>query len=300
MNEEKQDELKNFQRWLSGIPYEVAFWRSYYGNKKRRNDLFKWSCYDKPCALDDFDIGQYILSLNVDKPKLVDVGCALSYMFSGKINGKDYTVDYLDPLAPFYNKILRRFKINRPQIKFGMIESLVGTYPPNTVDFIHVRNALDHCSNPLKGIIQSLVILKKGGVLYLHHHRNEAENEAYRGFHQFNITEKDGDLILWNKECNINVTSDCKDFADIVTTVTPKGEIVAVITKKNDVPALFYNPDEVAISLTIDILATVEYFHSFGRSAKYQVNRLVCTIGHSIMRLVPYSILNKIKRIAGK
>ncbi len=294
------NEVENFQRWLSGIPYEVAFWRSYYGNKKRRNDLFGWSQYNKQCALDNFDIDAYVSTLETPEPKLLDVGCALSYMFGNIINGKPITVNYVDPLAPFYNRILQRYKIDRPEIKFGMIESLTGSYAPSTVDFIHVRNALDHCSDPFKGIIQALVALKKGCVLYLNHFRNEAENEAYRGFHQFNITEKDGDFILWNKDTELNVTKLCKEFADTVTTVTPEGRIVSVITKQDDVPARLYNAEELAMQMTADMMATVEYFHKLGNSASYQTKRLVSTIGHRTMRLMPYSILNKIKRLAGK
>ena len=153
-NNSEYIEVNDFQRWLSGIPYEVAFWRSYYGNKHRRKDLFRWSLYDKPCHLDNFDIDRYVADLDTNQPKLLDVGCALSYMFGSRINGQYLNVDYVDPLAPFYNKILRKYKIDRPEIKFGMIESLTGSYAPDTVDFIHVRNALDHCSDPLSGIIQ--------------------------------------------------------------------------------------------------------------------------------------------------
>ncbi len=293
-------EKLDFQRWLSGIPYEVAFWRSYYGNKRRRADLFSWSLYDKPCHLDNIDIDKYVASLATTKPKLLDVGCALSYMFSSNINGERIAVDYVDPLAPFYNQILRDYKIDRPEIKFGMIESLTGSYAPNTIDFIHVRNALDHCSNPFNGIIQCLAALKKDRVLYLNHFRNEAENEGYRGFHQFNITEKDGNFILWNKDIDLNVTEMCKDFAEVATSVTSEGRIVSVITKKADVPSSFYNPQEIAMQMTADMMATVEYFHKFRQSAKYQTKRLVSTVGHRTMRLMPYSILNKIKRIAGK
>ncbi len=293
---DKQD----FQRWLSGIPYEVAFWRSYYGNKRRRADLFRWSLYDKPCTLDSFDIDNYVASIDNPHPKLLDVGCALSYMFSNKINGENVNVDYVDPLAPFYNQILRKYKIDRPEIKFGMIECLTGSYAPDTVDFIHVRNALDHCSDPLSGIIQAIAALKKNRILYLNHFRNEAQNEGYRGFHQFNITEKDGDFILWNKETELNVTEICKDFAEVKTTVTPEGRIVNVITKKSDIPSSLYNPHDIAMHMTSDMMATVEYFHQFKASANYQTKRLVSAIGHRTMRLMPYSILNKIKRLAGK
>lgn len=267
-------ETKDFQRWLSGIPYEVAFWRSYYGNKKRRRDLFRWSQYDKPCVLDNFDIDKYISSLETSNPIILDVGCALSYMFGNIINGHHVNVSYVDPLAPFYNRILKKYKIDRPEITFGMIESLSGSFVPDSADFIHVRNALDHCSNPLEGIIQSLVILRKGGVLYLNHFKNEAENEGYRGFHQFNINEKDGNLILWNKDTNVNVTEVCKDFAEVVTSKTEEGRIVAVITKHGDVPCEFYNPEELSKRMTQNMMATVEYFHNFRKSASYQMKRL--------------------------
>ncbi|MDE6631591.1 MAG: class I SAM-dependent methyltransferase [Muribaculaceae bacterium] len=301
-NDSKQiiKDKQDFQRWLSGIPYEVAFWRSYYGNKRRRADLFSWSLYDKPCHLDNFDIGKYVDGLETPRPKLLDVGCALSYMFSSNINGKHFDVDYVDPLAPFYNQILRRYRIERPEIQFGMIESLTGSYAPNTVDFIHVRNALDHCSNPLNGIIQALAALKKNGVLYLNHFRNEAKNEGYRGFHQFNINEKDGDFILWNKDIELNVTEICKGFAEVTTTVTAEGRIVSVLTKKAEVSSTLYNPQEIAMLMTSNMMATVEYFHKFRSSSKYQTKRIISTIGHRTMRMMPYSILNKIKRLAGK
>lgn len=299
-NNLEYNEIKDLQRWLSGIPYEVAFWRSYYCNKRRRKDLFRWSLYDKPCHLDNFDIDKYVADLDTQLPKLLDVGCALSYMFSSKINGQHINVDYVDPLAPFYNKILSKYKVDRPEIRFGMIESLTGSYSPNTVDFIHVRNALDHCSDPLSGIIQCLATLKTGRVLYLNHFRNEAENEGYRGFHQFNITEKDGNFILWNKDTHLNVTEICKNFAEVITSVTTEGRIVSVITKKAEVPTSFYDPEKLAMHMTRDMMATVEYFHQFNNTSKYQVKRLISTLGHRTMRIMPYSILNKIKRMAGK
>lgn len=40
-------ETGNFEKWLKGIPYEIAFWKSYYRNKKRRKDLFRWSKFNQ-------------------------------------------------------------------------------------------------------------------------------------------------------------------------------------------------------------------------------------------------------------
>lgn len=93
------------KEWLKGIPYKVAFWRSYYGNKKRRADLFSWSLYDKECTLDNYDAAAYIGSLD-HKPIIMDVGCALSYAFGNRFYGKEMPVICIDPLASFYNRIL--------------------------------------------------------------------------------------------------------------------------------------------------------------------------------------------------
>ncbi|UKI46520.1 MAG: hypothetical protein L6V92_02500 [Phocaeicola vulgatus] len=62
-----------------------------------------------------------------------------------------------------------------------------------------------------------MVSLRKGGVLYLNHHRNEAEMEKYKGFHQYNVDEKEGELIIWNKTENINVNQLLIGFASVET-----------------------------------------------------------------------------------
>ena len=74
-----------------------------------------------------------------------------------------------------------------------MIEQLSASYAPDSADFIHIRNALDHCTDPMTGILQALTVAKTGGIVYLNHHRDEAVREAYRGFHQYNITEEAGE-----------------------------------------------------------------------------------------------------------
>lgn len=291
-----------FKKWLSGIPYEVAFWRSYYGNKRRRRDLFSWSLYGKQCRLDGFDIDAYFRDIDCKNPRILDVGCALSYAFGNIIDGKEREITYVDPLAPFYNRILRRYKIDRPAITYGMIESLTGAFGRNTADFIHVRNALDHCADPVAGIIQCLATLKLSRVLYLNHFVNEAEGEGYRGFHQFNITEEQGNLIIRNRKRKFNVTELLKNVATVKTEifeVEGRQRVVAVITKIAELPVEMFNPEEVTRRVANELIATVEYFQGFRQSAAYQWRRLYSTIGHKTMRLLPFGLLNRIKRLAG-
>lgn len=295
------DSKNETSRWLGGIPYEVAFWKSYYGNRRRRADLFRWSGYGKKCTLDNFDIDSFISRQpTASEPVIVDAGAALSYVLGTVIGGREMKIDYVDPLAPFYNDILDRYKIDRPRIRFGMIESLSASYRPDSVTFVHVRNALDHCRNPLEGIIQALVVLKPGGVLYLNHFRNEAERENYRGFHQFNICNSDGHLELWNRDTCIDVNSIVGSFARVEVSETGQGRVVAVITKNEPVPESLYRQEETTARMAEMVMTAVTYFSSPRHTLAFHWKQLYTTAGHRLMRLLPWSLLNRIKRMAGK
>jgi len=290
----------DLQRWIGGIPYEVAFWRSYYSNPKRRNDLFEWSFYNKPFDLENFDIHAYVRSLETNSPEILDVGCSLSYMLGNIIDGEPRHIHYVDPLAPFYNDILEQFSIDRPRIDFGMIETLSLAFESESVDLIHVRNALDHCADPYEGIIQCLEILKTGGVLYLNHHHNEAERENYRGFHQYNITDKDGNLIIWNRETRLNITERLRGFATVEVSHSAERNVVAIVTKTGSVPPHRYSRIATMHNMSAIMSGLMAYFHSSNNSTAYQLKRLYTTVGHRLMRLLPYSILVRVKTLFGR
>lgn len=288
-----------FRKWLGGIPYEISFWRSYYSNRRRKEDLFQWSYYGKECELDNFDMRGYVDS-HSDNIVILDVGCALSYMLGTKSGNRQLDVTYVDPLAPFYNRLLDKYAPDMPRISFGMSETLTATFEEESVDFIHIRNSLDHSALPMEGIVQCLACLKPGGILYLNHFVNEALNEAYRGFHQYNINEKAGDLVIWNKDEEINVTKKLRGVSKVKTSLTESGRVVAVIEKTGKLPADLYDRHRSMAHSAEMMITTVEYFNGLDRSLGYQFKRLFTMVGHTTMRLLPYSILNKIKRFASK
>ena len=118
-----------------------------------------------------------------------------------EINGTKTALDlhYVDPLADVFNDIKKRYHRNLPDIEFGMVEYLSDFFPRHDADLIIIQNALDHSAMPIKGIQEAFSTLKTGGILYLNHHPNEAETEQYKGFHQYNIDEENGKLVIWNK-----------------------------------------------------------------------------------------------------
>lgn len=289
------------RRWLSGIPYEVAFWRSYYRSKGSRKALLSWSQYGKECKLDNFDVASFIGGLERENPVIADVGCALSYVFSDVIGGKRYQVTYLDPLAPYYNKILDDYSLRYPRITFGMGETLTLHFPKDTVSLFHIRNALDHSVRPMMVIWQAAMCLHVGGVLYLNHKPNEAEHEAYLGFHQYNVDCQDGRLVIWNKEERIDVADVLSGYARVDASVTGDGRIVAVITKIKEIPSDHRAVRESGMYASGMLETLLTYFHSAPNVIGYQYRRGAFTMAHALMRLMPVGIVRKLKQlISGK
>ena len=201
-------EQNDISKWLRGIAYEIAFWNNVYRWKWTFQGMMNWSHYGKAIDLELFDANAFLAPL--DNAQLLDVGCGMSYVTGNHVKEGDtlrpIPLHYVDALAPYFNKILKKRKKDLPAIEFGMVEYLSAFYSPGSVDMVIIQNALDHSAQPVKGILESLHVLKEGGVLYLNHHPNEAETEHYKGFHQYNIDDRKAlcEMLILN---NMNATS---------------------------------------------------------------------------------------------
>lgn len=283
-------------KWYEGIEYEVAFWEATYKNKKARNSLFKWSDYGKDITLPGFDVCAFLSANNDNLLDILDVGCGLSFRSGTKINGNPLPIHYVDPLAPFFNKILDKYRPDLPKIEFGILENLSAFYAKESSSLIEIQNALDHSSNPIKGIYESLDVLAIGGVLYLNHHLNEAEAENYRGFHQYNISEENGELKIWNKEKNENINELLQGVAS-VNCCTIDGEVIAVIKKLNatNFSDLTLRDDVVELYSNIIQLAKQQ------SSLSFAIKRHIRFSYHSMVQYVSkhfsYNTRLKIKKI---
>jgi len=76
-----------------------------------------------------------------------------------------------------------------------------------------------------------LMVTKPGGHVVLRHHVNEAEHERYRGFHQYNFDEQDGDFVIWNKNSRVLVRDMLPSWAEI-TQVRTTTSIEVIINKR--------------------------------------------------------------------
>jgi len=218
--------------------------------------MMGWSNHCQIIKLENFNCNRFLTSCQTE-PNVLDIGCGMSYTTGNYIkpeNGAQRAVNihYVDPLAPFFNDILKRYssRIKKrlgymlPDIEFGMVEYISSFYPHNTVDLAIIQNALDHSALPIKGLLEAIECLKTGGKLYLNHHPNEAETEHYKGFHQYNINNENGKLIIWNKNERHDINSLISQFADITVSTGIDKHVIAVITKRNNVPCELLNHKE--------------------------------------------------------
>lgn len=284
------------KNWVNGIPYEIAYWESLYSNKKRIESLFSWSKYNKEIELTNFDVKQFLSQK--DNPTVVDAGCGMSFSNGNILNGKQINVFYIDPLSPFFNKIIEKKKFDLPKITFGFIEYL-STFLPNKVSLVIVQNALDHSKNPLKGILECIESLEIGGVLYLRHFRNEAETENYRGFHQFNISSENNDMIIWDKLTKTNINSFLQDFAE-TTTSTYGNEVIAVITKRKELPQGLIDCKKDIADLTNQYIDLVQNLNSLSYLISYHWNFFKLRIIQSFAQLFNWKTRQKIKKLIKK
>lgn len=287
-------------KWLSGISYEVAFWEATYTNKKTRESLFEFSHRGGELSLEGWDACAFLKrQAHPTEAIVLDVGCGMTYAPGDYINidrvFKPINIHYIDPLAHYYNKIIKRHNLDLPEVEFGMMDHLGAFYPQQNVSLVIIQNALDHSAAPLQGILQSLETLHLGGVLYLNHHLNEAEFENYRGFHQYNICVENAHLIIWNKEHRYDVNALLQGFAQVDAFMCNEHPI-AVITKTASVPQEQLNYRQSLVLLTTALLRYTEEVNQPGRMLCHHTRFFLYRAAQTLSKILPWTWRQNIKR----
>ena len=304
MEENKSNAPAVTQQWLDGISYETAFWNNVYRWPHTFKGMMGWSNYGSVIDLEGFDANSFLTGQR--DPKVYDVGAGMSYAVGSFIDKGDggltpLDIHYLDPLAHHFNHILKKYKKRLPPIELGMAEFLSAFIPQGEASLITIQNALDHSANPMKGIVEALVSLRQGGVLYLNHHPNEAEMEKYKGFHQYNIDEKDGELVIWNPAVSLNVSRLLHGYAKVETQRMDNGHIIAVITKGSEADKLpqhlqRYADDKQSLNELCQALLQYQYAHSsFTKNLKERLDASLFNAIQFMAQMLPWSVKMKIK-----
>ncbi len=207
------DYAEQYKMWVNDLLSEVDFW--YQIAKNDKNYLSNLWGYHKV-----FNI-PWMKREAQENEIVLDVGCGpVSKLGSVYCKGGSIQLIPVDPLANYYKAIVDKFSAieNREKMYsvFGMFEFLSYYFGENMADTIFISNALDHCIDPIKGILEALKTLKKDtGELVLMHFFNEGEHASYTGLHKWNLGFIDNDFIVWNQRNYINVSELLSDYAEV-------------------------------------------------------------------------------------
>lgn len=188
-------------KWTEGIAHELEFWKGWLNT---RGDKWPQEYLDR--LNPQFPIQNYLLDYlrplmppgsNVN---ILDVGAGPLTML-GKVHS-DYAISIRasDALADYYNALLKQCQVSPPVItEKAFVENLTDVYRPDHFDLVHINNALDHSSDPLKGILQMLMVVKTGHYVIINSFVNEGKKAEYIGLHQWNFDVEGGELVIGNK-----------------------------------------------------------------------------------------------------
>lgn len=204
---------EQIQVWLENIMSEVQYWvrenasskgkyhEAYMDRLRRRNTAFYCERLNKKLNAGDI---------------VIDAGCGICSQYGNMVEDGELQLISIDPLAYFYNTINKKSAQSEELVQFGLFEFLSLFVGRNYADVILIDNALDHCIDPFKSVLESLAVLKVGGVLSMKHRRCEAVYEGYTGLHKWNIdVEGYDEFVIWNEKNMKNVSRILLNFADV-------------------------------------------------------------------------------------
>jgi len=218
-------------RWKFNISSEIRFW-----DKCIKTNGLIWPeeyrlRLDPQLALQDEIVK--LLPLN-SEVKILDVGAGpLTYI--GKIyNEIKLIIIAVDPLAEEYDKILLRYSLI-PIIHTEKLdaEELSTRFAENSFDLVFARNCIDHSYSPENAILEMLKVVKEGNYVLLLHRPNEAEQENWRGLHQWNFSIEEGEFIISSKNYRINFSKKYSLLCTTECSYDPKDDMLKTQLLKN-------------------------------------------------------------------
>lgn len=194
--------LSKTNEWNAGRAHELTFWHQVIFNTREQPQAYHdelISRVDREKSL-RVDLENHLLAMNVSSAKILDVAAGPVSCVGWKSEICDIDVTAIDALADDFNKMLDKASLPPPvKTRACDAECVHEIFPRDYFDLALIRNALDHCYDPLAVIRSVIAVLKPKGCFIIEGFVNEAEHEGYVGFHQWNINTQNGELIIASK-----------------------------------------------------------------------------------------------------
>jgi SAM-dependent methyltransferase len=192
------------ESWAKGLGSEVAFWRRWFtdeafaaGRAARRTEL----SHPFPPAL-----ARELGVAEGETVRVLDVGSGPLSTLRTRAPANPVELVCVDALAADYNALLDEFGYDEcPRIIPGEGERLTELFGLDAFHLVHIANALDHCEDPARTLVEMYRICRAGGQVQVVSIENEGERERYAGLHQWNLVAGDATLRLWNDRTDCNL-----------------------------------------------------------------------------------------------
>lgn len=178
---------------LQGIAHELAFWK---GFVQTRRFLEGWVPAIPTPELNPI-VADFIREKVPAGASVLDVGSGVVSILHGL--RPDLMLQAADPLGDLYALVFdyKRHKLVPPLAVPA--ESLLDMHC--LYDLVHCSNALDHTQDPATAYRAMYACVNPGGYLIIQGFTDEAINENWQGFHQWNLRlTDDGRIDISNAE----------------------------------------------------------------------------------------------------
>jgi len=194
----------NSPQWEKGKRVSLSFYK-----KKLR---FKEAQFNHP-----FNLSSYFAPMIGEKRQIMiaDLGAGIFSTIGTRWDTAGITMYASDLLADEYAKILTEADI-LPLVPVEKQDMEHLTYSENFFDIVHCTNALDHCTDPEKAILEMYRVCKPGGWIYLRHYAHVGKHQNYCGLHAWNIDAfGENDCRIWNKKGGFFLSSISSEFRTV-------------------------------------------------------------------------------------
>jgi len=186
---------------ISGAVYEVAFW-----DRRLHRGIPARAGKTQITGRDMDYLQQLTQRFPLDRISILDVGAGPFTTIGTYFGDTRLNITPVDPLAHYYDVLMKKFALDPPaKTIFAEAEKLSVLFAPESFVWVNARNSIDHASQPVDAIREMIALVKPGGMLTLVHASNEAINEGYAGFHQWNLFQENGIFYVCGRDRNAAV-----------------------------------------------------------------------------------------------
>ena len=207
--------LSDQRFWRIQLHEEVSFWENWFASK---GASWQHDFCDRQDP--DFELQESVRRW-IDAPEgriveILDVGAGPLTVLGKKWGGRQIKITAVDALADRYDRMLSTSGITPiVRTQFCHSENLLERFEPDRFDFVHALNTLDHHYNPLRALAQMFSVAKPGCFIYFKHETEEAERAGHSGLHQWNFSQDDGHVFLWNEQRRVDLAEEFGPWATL-------------------------------------------------------------------------------------